>query len=94
MTAYRRNQVVWTCIMMVSLTMGLLALYVSTWFLVPFFGMVFVIPYVLAGIVCPKCGTAVTYQGTFFGVRVKGGFIRKQCQQCGWNLNTNYTHSK
>jgi hypothetical protein len=56
--------------MVVGLTIGLLALYLSNWFAVPFLALVFVIPVVLEGIICPKCGTPVTYQGTFFGVRV------------------------
>ena len=91
MTAFRQNQLTWACIMVVELTIGMLALYVSTWFAVPFLALVFVIPIALKGIVCPKCGTPVTYQGTFFGVQVSGGFIRKKCQQCGWDLNTKYT---
>jgi hypothetical protein len=69
MTAYKQNQLRWGCIMTVALTMGLLALYLSAWFAVPFLALVFVIPFVLKGIICPKCGTPVTYQGTFFGVR-------------------------
>jgi hypothetical protein len=83
--------------MVVELTIGLLALYLSNWFAVPavpFLALVFVIPFVLKGIICPKCGTPVTYQGTFFGVRVQGGFIRKTCQQCSWDLNTKYMPSK
>jgi hypothetical protein len=80
--------------MVVELTIGLLALYLSAWFAVPFLALVFFMPFVLKGIICPKCGTPVTYQGTFFGVQVQGGFIHKNCQQCGWDLNTKYSPSK
>ena len=94
MTAYRQNQLAWACIMIVELTIGLLALYLSNWFAVPFLALVFAIPLVVKRIVCPKCGTPVIYQGTLFGFRVQGGFIRKKCQECGWDLNTNYLPSK
>jgi hypothetical protein len=94
MTAYRRNRLTWACIVVVELTIGLLTLYLSKWFAVPFLALAFLLPLMLKGIICPKCGTPVTYQGTFFGARVQGGFIRKKCQQCGWDLNTKYMPSK
>ncbi len=93
MTTYRQNQIAWASIIVVGLSVGLLALYVSTWFLIPFFAMVFVIPRVLKGIDCPKCRTPVTYQGTFFGKQIFGGFINKKRQQCDWDLNTVYPPS-
>jgi hypothetical protein len=89
MTAYKRNLFAWACIMIVGLTLIALSLYVSTWFLAPFFGIVFFAQFVLKRIVCPKCGTPVTFQGKIAGVRIQGGLIRKKCQQCGWDLNTN-----
>lgn len=67
--------------------MGALAIYFSEWFLVPFFLLIFVVPHILKGIVCPKCRTPVTYQGSVSGFRIHGGFIRKKCQQCRWDLN-------
>jgi hypothetical protein len=69
--------------MTVELTIGLLALYLSAWFAVPFLALVFVIPIVLKGIICPKCGTPVTYQGTFFGLRVQGGSFEKSASSVG-----------
>lgn len=76
--------------MTVELTILALGLYVSNWFIVPFLALVFVGRFALRGIDCPKCGTPVTYQGTFFGVRIQGGFIHRKCQQCGWDLDKNY----
>ena len=75
--------------MAVELTLGAMGLYLWKWFLVPFFVLIFVIPFVLKRITCPNCGTPVTYQGTFAGMRVQGGFIRRKCQQCGWDLDKN-----
>lgn len=88
MTAYRRNLLTWAAIITIELTIGAMGLYLSNWFLVPFFLLVFAIPVALRGIVCPKCKTPVTYQGTFAGRRISGGFVRKRCQQCGWDLET------
>jgi hypothetical protein len=89
MTAYKRNVLTWACFMAIQLSAILLALYLSNWFLVPLVAAMFVIPSILRRIVCPKCGTPVTYQGTFAGIRIPGGFIRRKCRQCGWDLNTN-----
>jgi ribosomal protein S27AE len=75
--------------MIAVLTLSLLSLYVSNWFLLPFFALIFSAQFLLKRIVCPNCGTPVTYQGTFAGFRVQGGFIRKKCQQCGWDLDKN-----
>jgi hypothetical protein len=83
MTAYRQNQLTWACIMVVELTIGLLALYLSAWFAVPFLALVFFMPFVLKGIICPKCGTPVTYQGTFFGVRYRAGSSEKNASSAG-----------
>ena len=76
-TPYRRNLLTWVCIIAVELTIGALGIYLSKWFLVFFILFIFAIPFVLKGIVCPKCGTPVTYQGTFAGYRIQGGFIRR-----------------
>jgi hypothetical protein len=72
MSPYRQNLLTWVCIITVECIIGLMAMYLSKWFAVPFLVLIFVIPRVLKGIVCPKCGTPVTYQGAFFGVRVQG----------------------
>jgi hypothetical protein len=89
MTAYRRNQLAWACIMIVAFAFILLSLYLSKWFLLPLFAMMTSVQFLLNRIVCPKCGTPVTYQGSVAAFRVKGGFIRRKCQQCGWDLGTN-----
>ena len=87
MTTYQRNCLTWACIIAVELTIGLAAMYLSNWFVIPFFVGIAVVPFLLNRITCPKCGTRVTYQGKFFGFRINGGFIRKKCQECGWDLN-------
>lgn len=63
-----------------------LALYVSVWFVLPFFAVIGFSPILLNKTTCPNCGTPVTYQGSILGFRIRGGFIRRRCQQCGWDL--------
>lgn len=87
MTAYRQNLLAWALIMAIGLALVLAVLYVSQWFVLPFFAFVFVPQFFLRRITCVRCGTPVTYQGTFFGKRVMGGFIRRSCQQCGADLD-------
>ena len=87
MTAYKKNLVAWVVIMTIGISLGCAGLYVSQWFIVPFFLFIYVPNFFLEKITCPKCGTPVTYQGTFFGKRIRGGFIRKNCQECGWDLD-------
>lgn len=87
MTAYKKNILAWVCITGSVLSMGLAGLYVSNWFIVPFFVVIYSAQFFLEKITCPNCVTPVTYQGTFAGFHVRGGFIRKKCQQCGWDLD-------
>jgi len=87
MTAYKKNLWTWACIMVVELSLGFAALYISNWFVVPFFMVIYTIRFVLERIVCPNCGTSVTYQGILFGKEIRGGFIRRKCQKCGWDLD-------
>ena len=90
MTAYRKNLLAWIAIMATGLTLGLAGLYVSQWFLVAFILFIYIPQFLLERITCPKCGTPVTYQGTFFGKRIRGGFIRRACQECGWDLDREF----
>ena len=87
MTAYKKNLLAWSCIMGAELLIIVAILYVSSWFLVPFFIIIYNARYVLYRITCPNCGTPVTYQGTIAGFRIQGGFIHKKCQECGWDLD-------
>ena len=87
MTAYRKNLLAWAIIMLIGLSLIISALYISGWFLVPFFLFIYVPQFFLNRITCPNCGTPVTYQGTFSGIRIRGGFVRKKCQECGWDLD-------
>ena len=87
MTPYRRFLRTWIYIGSVGLGFGLMAMYLSQWFLIPFVGSVLVLPRALDGIVCPQCGTPMTYQGSLCGFRIRGGFHHKRCRACGWDLN-------
>jgi len=91
MTAYKRTLFAWACILTVELTIAALGLYVWKWFLVPFLVLVYFIPFVLERITCPNCGESVSYQGKVIGMTIRGGFIRRKCQKCGWDLNRNKT---
>ncbi len=76
--------------MTVGLALIAAALELSHWFFVPFVVFIYVPQFFLERIVCPKCGTPVTYQGTILGKRIRGGFIRRHCQECGWDLNRSF----
>ena len=91
MTTYRKHLLAWACILAVELAIGTLGLYVWKWFLVPFLALVYAIPLVLERITCPNCGESGVHQGTLIGIPIRGGFIRRKCQQCGWDLNQNKT---
>ena len=71
----------------IELLIGLLILYVSPWFMAPFFGLIYLSPLAFRGIDCPKCGVPLTYQGTFLGIRINGGFPHKFCRECGCDLS-------
>jgi len=85
-TPYRRFVRIWAYVIVAGLALILLFLYVSGWFVVPFFGLIFLIPYFLRNLACPHCGTPLTYQGTWAGTRITGGLPRRKCQECGWDL--------
>src|SRR5512135_2629666 len=87
MTPYRKNIRAWIIIMSIGFILILSALDVSSWFFVPFAIFTYIPQFFLNRITCPNCGTPVTYQGTFCGLRIKGGFIHKNCQECGWDLD-------
>jgi len=60
-------------------------MYISSWFVIPFFGVIFGGGVILRQIACPKCGTAVCYDGTIWGERHYNGFVHRQCRPCGWD---------
>ena len=66
-----------------------LTLYLSNWFLAPFFAVILGMNSAIKGIKCPNCGTPVTFQGRIFGFAVHAGLIKHECQNCGWNLDSN-----
>lgn len=86
MSTLRKNILAWLGIMVFGVLFIALALYVSIWFAIPFLAIVAGSNLVLQKIVCPNCGMPVTYQGESRGVGIFGGFIRRKCQNCGWDL--------
>ena len=89
MTAYKKLILLWAIVMFNFSFWGLLGLYFSAWFVIPAFGSAFVANYYFKDIICPKCNTPVSYQGSIMGNPIHGGFINKKCMQCGWDLNKN-----
>ena len=89
MTGYRKNLLVWSCIMCLGLLSILAALYLSNWFLVLFALVVCTGHIFLKKITCPNCETPITYEGDgiLFGVRIPTDFFRKKCANCGWDLD-------
>ena len=61
MTPYRRFLLMWIYIGSAGLGFGIMGLYLSQWFLIPFVVSFLVFPRALDGIVCPQCGTPMTY---------------------------------
>ena len=86
LSAYEKNVLAWVVIMVLGLSAIFASLYVSNWFLLAFAAVAYGPQFVLKRIVCPKCGTPVTYQGQLFGFAIQGGFIRRKCQACEWDL--------
>lgn len=87
MSAYRKFVQAWLVIIGVALGFGALGLYLSPWFLVPFFATVLILPRaLLKGIACPNCGTPVTSQGSLGRFQISGGFVHQRCRSCGWDL--------
>jgi hypothetical protein len=86
MNVYQKTMWAWICVAVAAAASGLSAMYVSGWFVLPFFGVVFGGGFVLRRIECPKCGTAASYDGTLAGRRFYGGFIHRNCRRCGWDL--------
>ena len=91
MTAFAKNRLAWACIMITGLALGGAALYLSTWFIVPFFANVFTGHIWLNRITCPNCATPLTYEGRSLLARMAppSAWSRKECAACGWDLRRN-----
>ena len=76
--------------MLLGSIFGIFFLYVSAWFSIPFFSVVFGTYFALKRIVCPNCGVSVLYKGSLMGMTIEAGFIRKRCQKCGYDLTGNH----
>jgi ribosomal protein S27E len=81
-------------IMAVAMVLITLGIYVSNWFALLVFALVFALPHFLRKITCPNCGTPVTFQGGIGSLSVEGGFIRTKCQACGWDLRKSIAEGK
>jgi ribosomal protein S27AE len=91
MTAYKRNQVAWLCIIAAALSMGTAAVYISNWLLVPFTAIIYSGHFFLKKIKCPNCATPLTFEGESpsLWMRIRTAFRRRACAKCGWNLDKN-----
>ena len=88
MTPYKRYMLAWLRILIFGLLFIVLTVFASSWFSIAFFTVVFGANMFLKGIEYPRCGTPVTYQGRFRGFKVFGDFIRRNCQNCDYDLNS------
>lgn len=91
MTALTRNRLAWAAFMLAGLCFGLAGMYISNWFVIPFFANVFGGGFMLNRIVCPNCGAPLTYEGPRWIDRVAApsAWWRKNCAACGWDLSKN-----
>lgn len=89
LTAYQKVIAAWAGIFSLGLLFGVLFIYVSTWFMAPFFAVVGIGSYFLNRVVCPNCGARMTYETSFLRVRVPLLFVRDKCKECGWDLKSN-----
>lgn len=80
------NMIAWACIMSLGFILSILFIYLSVWFIIPFFLIIFCARFVFNRIVCPSCGTPVIYGGSIWGLQIYGGFFWKKCRKCGWDL--------
>lgn len=89
MTTYKRNVSAWAIVIVGGFASILLTVYVSKWFIAPLAVVVYGSHIVLRRIVCPNCGTPVTYEGegAWERFRPPSAFLRKRCAKCGWDLN-------
>ena len=88
MTALNKNRFAWAGIMVAGFCFGLGAMYLSAWFVVPFFVNVFGAHLILERIECPNCGAPLTFDGKRFVDRIgaPSTWMRKTCAACGWDL--------
>jgi hypothetical protein len=100
MTAYKQNLLSWACFMILIFSTGSAVLYISKWFILPFFIIVFTAHIFFDKITCPSCGAPVTYEGgskregPFARFGIPSAFFRKKCANCGWDLNKNLQKSE
>jgi hypothetical protein len=89
MTPYKKKLLAWFCVMVLALSMGILLVYVSVWFVLPFFGIVFSGHLFLKKISCPQCGEPLTYAGEnpLVSGQVLSSIFSKNCLRCGSYLD-------
>ena len=75
---------------LVGLAIGVVAAHINARVWDPIFILFFawgvICSLVLLQIRCPNCGTSVAHQGKMGGISFYAGFVRKTCQNCGYDL--------
>lgn len=84
MTLYQRFWWITLTWISAGFVSGLLGLYMSRWFLVPFAFCALVLPHLLLRrLYCPQCKASVTLLAKVGPVPIFGGFPHRYCNQCG-----------
>ena len=89
LTVYQKVASIWAGIFFIGIILGALFIYISTWFMIPFFAVIGAGSFLLNRVVCPNCGARINYETSFFAVRVPLVFMRDKCKECGRNLKSN-----
>jgi hypothetical protein len=87
---FQRNFLAWSSVILLCLIFMALGLYVSQWFVLPVFLILFGSLPLLNSIVCPRCGTSLNAPGYLLGIPVPSGWRRKKCTKCGLDLTKPY----
>lgn len=90
MTTYWKNVFTRAWTGSVALVFASTALYLSSWFVIAFFGWwLLVAPIFLKKICCQNCGKAINPQSTtLFGIAFNAGPSRENCVNCGSDLKS------
>jgi len=85
-SAYEKYLTAWIYTMSLGLLFGVSSLYISVWFMIPFWVVVFSGRYFFIRIRCPNCGTPVIYDASIANFQIFSLFFKPVCKKCGWNL--------
>ena len=87
-TIYKKVFTIWACIFFFGFGFGIALIYISSWFIIPFFAVIVVGAYFLKRITCPNCGHHLIYERRICGIRVPYVFMRPMCKMCGSDFDT------